>query len=285
MNYGCFLGIMVCALMLPLHAQESRFPAVDGFKLTEEQASYDPNNLWDIIDGAADLYLLYGFQDLHIARYTDTDSIEIKVEIYHHNTPVNAFGMYSQERDTADQYISVGTQGYMQDGILIFLTGSYYIKLSTFQHGQLPQQKMVTIARAVDKLLHQVHELPNELQYFPVEGRISHAEQFVAQSFLGYSFLNNAFVVPYHTQDAMCKLFLISSKTHDDAAAIAKLMSQAVGSDSVQTMGKELYRMHDPKNGFLMIAVVDHFVCGVNSDKEISHEQTLERMIALLRAK
>ena len=226
--------------------------------------------------------MLYGFQDLHIARYTNTDSIEIKVEIYHHNTPVNAFGMYSQERDTLYNYISVGTQGYIQDGILNFLTGSYYIKLSTFQNGELPRQGMMTIAQAIAARLHQINELPHELHYFPDEGRISHAEQFVAQSFLGYSFLNNVFVVPYHGQDAMYKLFLISPKIHDDAAAIAKSMLQAVGPDSIQQAGKETYRIHDPKSGVLTFAVVDHFLCGVISSTDVPKEQTLDKVISLL---
>lgn len=266
--------------MLPLQAQESQFPDVAGWKVAVEPASYDPNNLWDIIDGAADLYLLYGFRDLHIARYT-SDSIEIKVEVYHHSSPTNAFGMYSQERDTAYRYIAVGTQGYIQDGILNFLAGSYYIKLSTFQNGQLPQDGMLTIARTIDARLHQVNELPRELQYFPVEGRISHAEQFVAQSFLGYSFLNNVFVVPYRTSEATYKLFLIKSKSHDDATTLVKSMLQAIDSNSVQTE-KDVYRIHDSRNGFLLLAVVDHFVSGVISDKEVSKEQTIAKVIALL---
>jgi hypothetical protein len=69
-------------------AQELAFPQVEGWKLTQEETVYSPNNLFDVIDGAADLYLEYNFVDLHIGRYAK-DALEIKVELYKHGSSVD----------------------------------------------------------------------------------------------------------------------------------------------------------------------------------------------------
>ena len=125
------------------YAQESLFPQISGWKITQDDPVYTANNLWDIIDGAADLFLEYSFIDLHIARYISTDSIEVKVELYRHASDVDAFGIYSQERDTGYHFIPLGIQGYIQQGVLNFLTGSYYIKLSTYRAGDKAQEALI----------------------------------------------------------------------------------------------------------------------------------------------
>ena len=115
------------------------FPQIGGWKLTAEGTVYTPNNLWDVIDGAADLFLEYGFVDLQIARYQQTADLEIKVELYRHKSAVDAFGMYSQERYPDYHFIDLGTQGYVEKGALNFLCGEYYVKISTVQSEQPAQ--------------------------------------------------------------------------------------------------------------------------------------------------
>ncbi len=122
-------------------AQEgaSLFPIVPGWTVTTDTTVYTPDNLYDLIDGAADVYLSYGFTDLHLANYRDGKGTEVRVELYRHNTPANAFGIYSQERKPDYHFISVGAQGYRDEGVLNFLAGRYYVKVSTHAPGARPQ--------------------------------------------------------------------------------------------------------------------------------------------------
>ena len=69
--------------------QQSLFPEIPGWNVNVENEVYDANNLWDIIDGAADLFLEYSFIDLHTARYINADSVEVRVEVYRHNSPIH----------------------------------------------------------------------------------------------------------------------------------------------------------------------------------------------------
>lgn len=276
------VGIALCTAVVSLCAQETMFPDIQGWKCTPEEKSYDANNLWDIIDGAADLYLLYGFQDLHIVRYMNADSAEIKIELYRHSTSTNAFGMYSQERDTAYHFIEMGTEGYMQDGVLNFLTGTYYIKLSTFQSGEPTQKAMRMLAQEIDAKLNQKHEIPAELQYFPAEGRIPHTEQYVAQSFLGYSFLNNVFTASCRLENQTYRMFLIASTEKKAADLILNAYTHAVGNENITPLGNGVFKIHDVNNGYLVAAVVDRFFCGVVCSEDLSNTHSVDAIIARL---
>ena len=52
-----------------LFAQEIILPELSGFKKVTDYPVYTADNLWDFINGAADVYLSYGFENVHIAEY------------------------------------------------------------------------------------------------------------------------------------------------------------------------------------------------------------------------
>ncbi len=77
----------------------SFFPEVKEWNLDVGDQVYNPDNLWDLINGAADAYLSYDFRNLYTAVYSDTDDKFVKVYIFKHGDDKNAFGIDSQERN------------------------------------------------------------------------------------------------------------------------------------------------------------------------------------------
>jgi len=122
------------------------FPAIPGWRLTGQPRVYSPANLWDFIDGAAESYLAYSFVDLQVGEYVGPESVAVRVELYRHADRDNAFGIYSMERAPDYSFIKVGAQGYQEEGILNFLTGRYYAKLSTHQKGSAATKSASTRA-------------------------------------------------------------------------------------------------------------------------------------------
>ncbi len=74
------------------------FPEVTGWKRSAEIQTFSPKTLFEYIDGAADLYLTYDFEELKVAEYQNEKKASVTVDVYFHKTPTNAFGIYSQER-------------------------------------------------------------------------------------------------------------------------------------------------------------------------------------------
>ena len=95
-------------------------PRIDGWGLSEAAESYLPANLFEYINGAAEIYLSYDFEELIVGQFMkpDTDA-NASVEIYDMGSSVNAFGIYGAERFPENVFLPVGTQGYLEDALLL----------------------------------------------------------------------------------------------------------------------------------------------------------------------
>ena len=59
------LVVLLTALFIPVQAGENDlFPEVQGWKMKIDERVYNSGNLWELIDGAADIFLSYYFQNL-----------------------------------------------------------------------------------------------------------------------------------------------------------------------------------------------------------------------------
>ena len=157
----------------PVVAQN--FPAMKRMKILQEYPVYEPDNLWDYIDGAADNYLNYQFRDLHIAEYTLGRKVVYKVEIYRHEDPENAFGIYSSERSPDYHFIGLGTQGYSEPSLVHFLKGSRYVKVLMMNEKKGNDNQLMELAKKVEASLPGPAEFPEMLGRFPEEGKVSNS--------------------------------------------------------------------------------------------------------------
>lgn len=243
-------------------SQDSFFPEIQNWELSEDKEIYDSNNLWDLINGAADLFLEYSFIELHVGSYKTQDNKEVKVEIYHHNNPINAFGIYSQERNPEYNFIEIGTQGYIDDYILNFLSGIYYVKLSTYTKGQLGQDLLLEIAQNIEKSLKQDNSFPKILNIFPEEEKNINSEKYIARNFLGYSFLNSVTTVLYDSVETFT-LFIIGLKSSEDADSTLKKFINLQSAENISQFEDNGYKINDKNNGLITLAIENNFIFGI----------------------
>jgi hypothetical protein len=90
---------------------------------------YNPESLYQYIDGGADIYLLYNFKNL-LHQDFSSDAAELTVDIYEMDRTEDAFGIYAAERSPGYQFVAIGAEGYRAAGVLNFLQDHYYAKLS-----------------------------------------------------------------------------------------------------------------------------------------------------------
>jgi len=196
----------------------SLLPELKGWSLTETPATFLPGTLFEYIDGAAENYLSYGFRELVVGNYKEQRSAAtLTVEVYDMGDETRAFGIYSSERYPESHFLSVGTQGYWEEGTLNFIVGGYYIKLLCFDCGQGGEQALMSIAREVEKEAPNKGKLPPLLGLFPREGLIANSEKFILQNVLGYGFLHHGYLASYHVQDQEFELFIIQGTGDQDA--------------------------------------------------------------------
>ena len=241
----------------------SVFPRVAGWRIAPPPGDsvYTPDNLWDIIDGAAELFLSYRLLDLRIMEYADTAGTDVRVELYRHDSRTNAFGIYSQERNPGAHFIDIGTQGYVEDKVLNFLCGVYYVKISSHREGKEGTDAMLLIGRRVAEHLGQESGWPAALELLPGEQRLPNTESYIAENFLGYRMLHSAFTARY---EGGCTLFIIDLESPSRARGVADSYMKAVGRPQGLPEG-EITDIQDPHNGSLAMFLQGRILSGAFS--------------------
>jgi hypothetical protein len=157
---------------------------------------YVPDNLYQYMDGGADIYVLYDFQ-LLLHQEFKAKQAEVTVDVFDMGVPDNAFGMYASERSPNYEFISIGAEGYKNQGILNFLQGRYYVKLAAFGDGA--DVVLDQFAHALSASIAGSVEFPALLRQLPQVGRKPHSEQYLLKDPLGHSFLGPAYVASYNS--------------------------------------------------------------------------------------
>ena len=249
-----------------LDKSEIEFPEIQGFNILQEYPVYYPDNLWDYINGAADSYLDYRFQDLHIAEYIKGDN-SYKAEIYKHESNVYSFGIYALERSSDYHFIELGVQGYEESTLIHFIKGPYYVKVTTNIDEKESATILMKIAKALEKDLDGQVSIPEEYKYFPEEGQVSDSEYFVASNFLGYSFLKEAFSVKYEKSGIYFSVFLINANSEKEAGEMQmKLFSKA---KKVTEDSPGISVVEDPYNGTIFLGKSGKVLVGTNDMKDL----------------
>jgi hypothetical protein len=242
------------------------FPDVKGWSKDGDPRAYDSETLYEYINGAADLYITYDFQELLTLNYEKGDDQGLAVDIYRHSTPRNGFGIYSQERPTEGNFVSIGTEGYYDQGILNFVMGSYYVKLAGFYLGDKDESLLTSVAE----------EIAGQLD------EKAHTERYIAINFLGHSFLHSAYMTEYEAEGQKFKLFILEAKNEGDALGMVEsYLKLARDKGEEVTVGEGQYRFKDPyygSGGKMNLRQKGRYVWGLFSDAAPLYEFYLDEI-------
>ncbi len=224
------------------------FPEIDGWTMDGTPEIYFADNLWEYINGAADVYLRYDFQKVATLTYDKGQNQSLTVDIYQHGDGNNAFGIYSQERPLEGSFLTVGTQGYYGKGIFNFFLGRYYVKMMGFYLEEEEEKSFLTsVARDIAGRLEGEPGFPKILDCFPDEAKVENSEEYIAKDFLGRSYLHSAFTSDYQFEEEEAKIFIIEAADEDEAEdMVGKYLKMVNEKGSSITNEKGFYTFEDP---------------------------------------
>jgi hypothetical protein len=163
--------------------------SVDGWEVTEEDQTYNRDNLHDYIDGGAELYLSFGFAELANRRYARPGQPDIIVDVFDMGTSQNAFGVFSHSREVVDQSFGQGSQ--YTAGLMLFWKNNYYV--SVLASPETPESKRAVgnLSRHIETAIAGEGPLPGILSLLP---RASLVEESI-RYFHHYIWLNSHYFV------------------------------------------------------------------------------------------
>jgi len=287
------LLISVAASVLPASAAATSdvLPPTCSAKLWQMRGpvrKYSPKNLYEYIDGNADLFLSYGFADAAVGDYApDTGEglpagrLEglpagqlagwISVDVYNMETPIQAFGIFGAEKPPDVKPASLATQSYESDGLIAFWKGRYYVKVSLVEGKDMAAAK--ALAQAAGKSIPAPAAMPAELQRLPAENRIAGSERYVRTGALGHAFLRQTLSAQYKLGDSVATLYTSDLRARGPAAAASRklgLFYRRAGASMASAppgLPRGAFALRDEFYGEMVVATSGKFMVIATSEK------------------
>lgn len=117
-----------------------------GWKWDGKELKYDSKTLFKYIDGAAEFYLAYGFQNLRVRRFEKSNQPPLIVELYEMASSEEAYGVFSFEHQ--DEAVGIGQGSEFGGGLLRFWKGKYFVSIYAEGEGVEVESGILKMGRA-----------------------------------------------------------------------------------------------------------------------------------------
>jgi len=166
---ACFAAILACANkktdreMIPM---DQFVPSeMQGWRVRGEAETYDRETIFDYIDGAGEVYLMYDFQKVMVYRFTKTEEPDIVLELFDMGSSQDAFGIFSHAREGEDQGIGQGSE--YRGGLLCFWKSRFFVCVSAERETQEAKKAVEDLARRIAEKIEVTGAKPDMLDYLP----------------------------------------------------------------------------------------------------------------------
>ncbi|HSR11826.1 MAG TPA: DUF6599 family protein [Thermodesulfobacteriota bacterium] len=266
-----------------------------GWKWDGKDARYNARTLFQYINGAAELYLSYGFQALTVRRFEKPNRPPIALEVYEMASSEDAYGVFSFEHQ--DEPAGIGQGSEMGGGLLRFWKGKYFV--SAYAEGEGPDvgPAILELGKSIAETMPSGQE-PKILLYLP-DGKLGLVQRNI-RFLRSHILLNQRFFISHdnilqinrESQAVLAtyvqgndKINLLIVRYPDEARAAdafrsfsAAYMPDAQGKDRLRAEDKKWTLVRKEKENLLIV-----FGAPRESDAESLLKAALQKIAAAAR--
>jgi hypothetical protein len=161
--------------------------------------TFTTDNVYDKIDGKAELYTTAGFVGMQSQRFALTATNDVWMEwfVYDMGVLPQAFSVFSLQRRADGQPMDLTPFAYQCQNALFFVCGRFYVEAVT----AVPADAMMTAMRAMARQFVAAHppgemRIP-ELNLFPPENLESNSQNLQLVNAFGFDQFTNVFTAKY----------------------------------------------------------------------------------------
>jgi len=252
--------------------------------------NFGPDDVYNKIDGKADLYLTAGFVHLTCQRFALTATNDIWMEwfVYDMGTLPQAFSVFSLQRRAEAQPWELTPFAYQTQNALYFVSGRFYVEAVT----AMPLPAMMTGMKAMAQQFVAAHPpgpavIP-ELKLFPPENLATGSQGLQVADAFGFDGFTNVFTAKYQlpagTTNVEALAFLEITKTAGDAAKVRDAYRSFLlsnGGKELETTGAAaLGKPINFMDGIEIIFTADNVVAGVHAAPDATSAAKVAQQLA-----
>jgi hypothetical protein len=280
-------------IMAPLGAGAAPFDTLlplpacsEGWQLEGKTTRYDRDTLFERINGEAELFFPYGFDQLVTGRYTGGGDgrTALEIDVYRMGSLLDAYGMYANYRGKDEAAVAIGVEGILSPSQLFFYQDRYLVRLQATGAGVPGREVFLACGAAVARNLPAGNAPPQELATFRIPELVPRSDRYVAQSLLGYDFFRRGLVADLAPDGGETRLFMVPEESPKQARLVftsyrAYLNGSGKGFPVVET--PEFIRLEapDPLYGAVIVEQAGRFVLGAIRVKDaVAARRILEQL-------
>jgi hypothetical protein len=210
--------------------------AVAGWTPDGEIETYDGETIFDLVDGQADFFFVYGFERVAVQRYKNAEDVVLDVQIWQMVDDEGAYGLFSA--NVAGEPVDVGNEGDVDPGRrLAFWQRRYVAQL--FARKEIPDADLRSFAEAISAALPAGGERPALVDRLPADGMVPRSGIFFhkelsiqnevwlgGENVLGLSPDTDGVLARYEIDGATVRLLLVEYPDVEAAAAAVEALER-----------------------------------------------------------
>lgn len=250
--------------------------APQGWRLYDKVLQFTPENLYEQIDGRAELFLAYDVSSLTFADFERTADARrsLDLSIYDMGTPTLAFGVFSAERSGSEIPVNLGRAAYRSGSNVYVWKGRYYVQVIALSAAEDVQQPAMQLAQKAADALPDSGEPVWGLAALPKKDRVPDSVRYFQVDALGLDFLSNTYTAQYRKRGAVVDVFLSQQDSAESAqTAMDRYAEYAAkygkGLERLRTRGcSPLFLVCDVGGAFDVVFRKGRLVGGVTAAKD-----------------
>lgn len=174
---------------------------INGWKAETKDDLYDPQTIFDYIDGAGEVYRAYNFKLLLARRFTKEGQPDIIADLFEMTSSKDAFGVFTHDLEGDDAGIGQGSK--YKGGLLSFWKNRFFVSLYSEEETDEAKEALFQLGKNVADSIKEEGEIPDIISLLPKENL---AEKTV-------HYFHNHLILNYHFYVSDENILLLDQKT------------------------------------------------------------------------
>jgi hypothetical protein len=251
-------------LALAVQAANAAAPAPDcslvpGWTQQGEARTFEPDALFDYMDGNSEGYLAYGFTLMKGVTCVSTAGEQLVIDVSEMGDTDRAWGFFVTNRDQRSPVESIGSGGQVLPRRATFAKGRHYVEIAASPDKD-HREALRAFVKALEARIPGEPHMPDAVAWFPIAGLEQGSIRLVPESVLGLRVLRTGFMGQYGAGRA----FIVPEASPEAAATtMATLRARFPGAAPAPGPGDEAFSAQDQYLGRLLVFRKGPRVAGV----------------------
>jgi hypothetical protein len=169
------LLIYLSLLFVPLKGQDIRSlllsqQQLQNWHILDSARVFKDDELFDLIDGGAELHLEYGFKQVVTCLYENKSQATLHIEIYQMTSDSAAYGLYSMMQPGNGKLLEIGQEARMTDYYLLFWKGIYFVTVTVSDKTEELKNALRQVASQIAEKISTRGNKPSWISILPKDG-------------------------------------------------------------------------------------------------------------------